>query len=700
MLLPSCGGGGGGGSGGSTAPVQLSATTAQAGQVAPLLATTDVAPSTVWEVSWRDSSAMEAAVGSATAVNSRVLALVVPTTLAAGSYEARLSRLGTVEMTAPVTVLAAPVVADPPAYVADFQLEIAASQQALSAAIAKETDPVRQAAMQSDLARMQSLTAQLESSLATATSQQIAELAALLALQRPVESSGATEGAEFDPIREADWAKREAERAALKAAQATVTTVAGVALLIPPNTLLGAATILLGVKLWIDHILIVEGILGRSLSILDYTIAMLSESTSITIPSGDSAQLQASGGVATLSRQVLAATSSSDLRLAGASLDAIVGSWQSMADAVRSWLDTPPLPIPASSQTVQQAVSWQRMALVAQSNPRVTLSLDGSSLSASTQSATTETTTATFRLTTGTGSSIDRQVQVVVEIGSLPNIPGMVRINPGTFQMGSNAPIGQPPYYNQAQAQPVHPVTITRPFLIGQKEVTQAQYQAVMGTNPSSFPGANRPVEQVSWNNAMAYCAALTASEAAQGRVPSGYQYRLPTEAEWEYCCRAGTTTEFSVGPSLTCGMAHFSYSYHSNSSCGGQFGQSSTANVGSYPANPWGLFDMHGNVWEWCLDSWDGSANYPSSAVSDPYVSSGPVRVVRGGSWYFGSNVCRSAGRSYYGFPDGAYFNFGFRVCLPQFSSPSPEENQHQEPARRRRHGGPSGAGPEMPEP
>jgi formylglycine-generating enzyme required for sulfatase activity len=255
-------------------------------------------------------------------------------------------------------------------------------------------------------------------------------------------------------------------------------------------------------------------------------------------------------------------------------------------------------------------------------------------------------------------------VALPVRSSDLPNVSGMVRINPGTFQMGSNAPIGQPPYYNQAQAQPVHPVTITRPFLIGQKEVTQAQYQAVMFSNPSYFPGANRPVEQVTWNSAMAYCAALTASEAAQGRVPSGYQYRLPTEAEWEYCCRAGTTSEFSFGPSLTCGMAHFSYSYHSNSYCGGQFGQSSTANVGSYPDNPWQLFDMHGNVWEWCLDSWDGSANYPSSAVSDPYVSSGPYRVVRGGSWLNDSFYCRSAFRGSYG-PVNAFRSLGFRVCL-----------------------------------
>ena len=151
----------------------------------------------------------------------------------------------------------------------------------------------------------------------------------------------------------------------------------------------------------------------------------------------------------------------------------------------------------------------------------------------------------------------------------------------------------------------------------------------------------------------MAYCAALTATEAAAGRIPAGYQYRLPTEAEWEYVCRAGTTTEWNTGASLVCGQANFS-------GCGS--GQ--TTAVGSYPANPWGLFDTHGNVWEWCLDWWDGSANYPSSAVSDPYVSSGPYRVLRGGSWNLTADYCRSAFRNFSS-PGAALIFCGFRVVL-----------------------------------
>jgi formylglycine-generating enzyme required for sulfatase activity len=208
-------------------------------------------------------------------------------------------------------------------------------------------------------------------------------------------------------------------------------------------------------------------------------------------------------------------------------------------------------------------------------------------------------------------------------------------------------------------AAPVHSVTITRPFWCGKYEVTQAEYQAVMGINPSLFQGASypnapqRPVERVSWSNAMAYCATRTAMEAAAGRIPAGYQYRLPTEAEWEYVCRAGTTTEWNTGASLVCGQANFSV-------CG----PVQTTVVGSYAANPWGLFDTHGNVWEWCLDSWDGSANYPSSAVFDPYVSSGPNRVLRGGGWSVTADVCRSAFR-FSSIPGAINLLIGFRVVL-----------------------------------
>jgi formylglycine-generating enzyme required for sulfatase activity len=232
----------------------------------------------------------------------------------------------------------------------------------------------------------------------------------------------------------------------------------------------------------------------------------------------------------------------------------------------------------------------------------------------------------------------------------------MVPIAPGTFQMGSTA--------GQSNEQPVHQVTLTQPFWMGKYEVKQAEYQSVVGSNPSSFQGANapnapqRPVERVSWNSAVAYCQALTATEQAAGRVPAGYQYRLPTEAEWEYCCRAGTTTEWHTGTSLSTSQANFQ-----GALANGTFPNGQTAVVGSYAPNQFGLHDMHGNVLEWCLDSY---ALYAPGSVTDPFVTGGADRVIRGGSWQssFTATFCRSAYR--YGFSPGfSSGDVGFRVVL-----------------------------------
>ncbi|MCP5022365.1 MAG: formylglycine-generating enzyme family protein [bacterium] len=245
---------------------------------------------------------------------------------------------------------------------------------------------------------------------------------------------------------------------------------------------------------------------------------------------------------------------------------------------------------------------------------------------------------------------------------SLP-VEGMVLIPAGTFSMGSDAMAGDP-YYNSSSQQPVHDVTISQDFWMGRHEVTQTEYSALIGSNPSLVSGAKRPVEQVSWNDAVAYCTALTAQEKALGNLPVGYEYRLPTEAEWEYACRAGTTTEFNVGADLYCADARFNYSFHGNSSCG----SSSTVNVGSYPANAFGLHDMHGNVSEWCLDTY---SSYSVGAVTDPFVTGGPDRVFRGGSWAHSSDVCRSAGR-YSWIPSNSNGRVGFRVVLaPEHTLP-----------------------------
>jgi formylglycine-generating enzyme required for sulfatase activity len=219
----------------------------------------------------------------------------------------------------------------------------------------------------------------------------------------------------------------------------------------------------------------------------------------------------------------------------------------------------------------------------------------------------------------------------------LPIAPqGFVPIQPGTFQMGQ---VGV--------AEALTTVVVGYPFFMAATEVTQAQYLALMGNNPSLNVNPVGPVERVSWINARAYCAALNAQQA--GALPPGYEYRLPTEAEWEYACRAGTTTPWNVGNSIDCTTVNFS-------SCGGF-----SWPVASRAPNAWGLHDMHGNVWEWCLDSF---AAYPGGTVIAPFVTGGPLKIFRGGSWKDAANFSLSAFRNGWAPSDGFAW-IGFRVVL-----------------------------------
>lgn len=231
--------------------------------------------------------------------------------------------------------------------------------------------------------------------------------------------------------------------------------------------------------------------------------------------------------------------------------------------------------------------------------------------------------------------------------------PNLVWIPPGTFTMGS--PANETDRYSDEG--PQTRVYLSKGFFMGKYEVTQREYHEVTGSNPSYFTGdLDCPVEQVSWNDAVAYCTKLTENESKAGRLPAGYVYRLPTEAEWEYACRAGTTTRFSHGDDPGYAMLK-NYCWYSANSNG------RTWKVGGKLPNPWGLYDMHGNVWEWCLDWYQDSL--AGGIVTDPTgPRSGSNRVVRGGSWSDGGSGCRSAYRWYY-WPGNRNRIIGFRVLL-----------------------------------
>jgi formylglycine-generating enzyme required for sulfatase activity len=200
----------------------------------------------------------------------------------------------------------------------------------------------------------------------------------------------------------------------------------------------------------------------------------------------------------------------------------------------------------------------------------------------------------------------------------------------------------------------------------------QSKYEAVMGSNPAHFHegaggGPNHPVEMVSWFDAVEFCKRLSLlpAEKQAWRV-----YRLPTEAEWEYACRAGTATPFSFGTVLSADQANFNGNLPQQGTVGGSFRQKTTA-VGYYPGNPFGLFDMHGNVWEWCAD-WYGGRYYEVSPEKDPPgPAGGQYRVIRGGAWYNASpaqstsgSYCRSAYRNKAA-PDMGVEFVGFRIVL-----------------------------------
>lgn len=250
-----------------------------------------------------------------------------------------------------------------------------------------------------------------------------------------------------------------------------------------------------------------------------------------------------------------------------------------------------------------------------------------------------------------------------IAAGSLPPFPAprtnLVWIPPGQFVMGSDLAFDSDAGGDELEQTTV---TFTKGFFMGKYEVTQGEYLAVVGANPSSFAGdPNLPVDSVSWNLATNFCRLLNIQEAGAGRLPAGYAYRLPTEAEWEYAARAGSTNRFSWGNDVNYTVLT-NYAWYTENSEGG------THLVGQKIPNAWGLYDTAGNVCEWCLDWYVDS--YPGGSVVDPQgPGSGSARIFRGGSHADEPPFCRAAARNSIN-PATTLNIFGLRVVLAQTGS------------------------------
>jgi formylglycine-generating enzyme len=246
-----------------------------------------------------------------------------------------------------------------------------------------------------------------------------------------------------------------------------------------------------------------------------------------------------------------------------------------------------------------------------------------------------------------------RKVEETVEVADGVNMT-FVLVPPGKFHMGSPEDEKQ----RLEDRETLHEVTLTGPFDLGKTEVTQAQYEALAGKNPSHFKGPDRPVENVSWEEARDWAEKLTKKRGDK------HLYHLPTEAEWEYSCRGGRSSSQPFGVGNGRALSSREANFNGNEPYGGaDRGKNleATCPVASYPANALGLHDLHGNVWEWCAD-WFGP--YSRGAVTNPTgPSTDSLRVIRGGGWDCDARTCRAARRSRFA-PSDPSFDLGFRLA------------------------------------
>ena len=234
----------------------------------------------------------------------------------------------------------------------------------------------------------------------------------------------------------------------------------------------------------------------------------------------------------------------------------------------------------------------------------------------------------------------------------------MLWVDAGHFTMGS-----PPAEEGRDEDESERRVRLTKGFWLGKYEVTQGQWEILLERTGGSQRKSDRwlPVAYVSWHQAMGFCERLTMRERLEKRIPEGCTFTLPTEAQWEFACRAVSDTPFAYGRQLSSRKANFDGNFPYGTAPTGRF-LGRVAPVGSYPHNPWGFYDMHGNVWEWCYDRY---GVYSDGPIDDPAGSeSGPNRVVRGGSWFDNAKYCRSAMRVQVN-PKNRRENVGLRFAL-----------------------------------